>query len=106
MQLYISAPTENLNKPSEELKAFAKTGLLKPGQSETIHFTLSPSDLASFDTKRTSWVADAGKYTVKIGASSADFKLTADFNLANEIIVEKDHDVLAPLVDISELNGK
>ena len=73
VQLYISAPTENLNKPSVELKAFAKTGLLKPGQSETIHFTLSPSDLASFDTNRSSWVADAGKYTVKIGASSARY---------------------------------
>ena len=95
-----------LNKPNEELKAFAKTGLLKPGQSETLSFTIHPSDLASFDTKRSSWVADAGKYTIKAGASSIDIKQTGGFNLSNEIVVEKCHNVLAPQVTINELTGK
>jgi beta-glucosidase len=106
VQLYISAPSGKLNKPSEELKAFAKTGLLKPGQSESISFTINANDLASFDTKRTSWIADAGKYFIKIGASSSDIKQTANFNLSKEIIVEKDHNVLAPQVEIDELKGK
>ncbi len=105
-QLYISAPSGKLNKPSEELKAFAKTALLKPGQSETIHINLSASDLASFDTKRASWVADAGKYSIKISASSADVKQSADFNVPKEIVVEKDHNVLSPQVSITELTGK
>ena len=85
MQLYISAPHRKLNKPSEELKGFAKTNLLKPGESQTISFTITAGDLASFYTKAHSWIADAGKYTVKIGASSADIKQTADFNLPKEI---------------------
>ncbi|MEO8416492.1 MAG: glycoside hydrolase family 3 C-terminal domain-containing protein, partial [Ginsengibacter sp.] len=67
VQLYISAPAGNMNKPTEELKGFAKTGLLGPGKSETITFTIYPSDLASFDTGASSWIADAGKYTIKIG---------------------------------------
>jgi beta-glucosidase len=106
VQLYISAPLGKMNKPSEELKGFAKTGLLKPGQSETIHFNINSADLASFDTQRTSWVAAAGKYTVKIGASSIDIKQSANFNLSKEIIVEKDHKVLAPQVEIKEFTGK
>lgn len=106
VQLYISAPTTQLNKPSEELKGFAKTGLLKPGESETIKFTINPEDLASFNTERTSWIADAGKYTVKIGASSNDIKQSTNFNLSKEIVVEKDHKVLAPQVDIKEFDGK
>ena len=106
VQLYISAPTTQLNKPSEELKGFAKTRLLKPGESETIKFTIHPEDLASFDTKQTSWIADAGKYTIKIGASSMNIKRSANFNLPKEIIVEKDHKVLVPQVDIKELDGK
>jgi beta-glucosidase len=106
VQLYISAPSGKLNKPNEELKAFAKTGLLSPGQSETLRFTIHPSDLASFDTKRSSWVADAGKYIIKAGASSVDIKQTGSFNLSHEIVVEKCHNVLAPQVTINELMGK
>jgi beta-glucosidase len=106
VQLYLSAPTNKLDKPSEELKGFAKTGLLQPGKSETITFTLSSSDLASFDTNSSSWVADAGNYTVKIGASSSNIKSTASFNLAKDIVVEKDHKALAPQANINELKGK
>ena len=95
-----------MDKPNEELKSFAKTNLLQPGKSQTISFTLTASDLASFDTKLTAWVADAGKYTVKIGASSNDIKQTANFNLPKSIVVEKDHKVLVPQVDINELKGK
>lgn len=105
-QLYISAPSGNLNKPAEELKNFAKTGLLKPGQSMTVQFNIKASDLASFDTKRASWIADAGKYIVKIGASSENIKLSADFTVPKEIVVEKDHNVLAPQVEINEFTGK
>jgi len=105
-QLYLSAPSQNLDKPNEELKSFAKTNLIQPGKSQTISFTLTASDLASFDTKLTAWVADAGKYIVKIGASSNDIKQTANFNLPKSIVVEKDHKVLVPQVDINELKGK
>jgi beta-glucosidase len=106
VQLYISAPAIKRDKPNEELKAFAKTGLLKPGQSETLSFTIRPSDLASFDTERSSWIADAGKYIIKAGASSVEIKQTGGFNLSNEIVVEKCNKVLAPQVTIHELTGK
>ncbi|HXR85138.1 MAG TPA: glycoside hydrolase family 3 C-terminal domain-containing protein [Hanamia sp.] len=102
VQLYLSAPANELKKPSEELKGFAKTRLLNPGETETIRFTIEPKDLASFDTKSASWIAEAGNYTVKIGASSTDIKLSADFQLKKDLVVEKDHNVLAPKVDIPE----
>src|SRR5690606_11883084 len=70
VQLYLSAPAKTMDKPEKELKGFAKTGLLQPGQSETITFTLDARALSSFDTGKTAWVAEAGKYTVKVGASS------------------------------------
>jgi len=103
VQLYISAPAKTLDKPLEELKGFAKTKLLQPGESETISFTVNTEDLASFDTKRESWVAEAGSYTVKIGASSQNIKQISTFNLAKEIIVEKDHKVLVPQREVNEM---
>ena len=106
VQLYVSAPQGKLDKPSEELKGFAKTGLLQPGKSETITFTLNPDDLASFDTNTSSWIAEAGKYNVSIGASSLDIKSTASFNLSKELVVEKVHKVLTPQTAIDELKRK
>jgi beta-glucosidase len=106
VQLYLSAPSKELQKPSEELKGFAKTNLLKPGQTVTLRFTIEPKDLASFDTKSASWVAEAGSYTVKIGASSADIKQSGNFNLKKDLIVEKDHNELTPKVEIPELKNE
>jgi len=103
VQIYVSAPKTNIDKPSEELKAFAKTKLLKPGETQTLKFTLTANDLASFYTNKESWIADAGKYTLKAGASSTDIRLTADFNVPNEIVVEKVNKVLSPQVSINEL---
>ena len=103
IQLYIQAPGKTMDKPSEELKAFAKTELLAPGKSQTITFNINASDLASFDTGRTSWIAEPGAYTLKIGASSEDIKKTGSFTLSKEIIVEKDHKVLVPQVELQEM---
>jgi beta-glucosidase len=106
VQLYVSAPQGKLDKPAEELKGFAKTGLLQPGQSETLTFTLNPEDLASFDTNTSSWIAETGKYNVSIGASSLDIRSSASFNLSKELVVEKVHKVLTPQVNIDETKNK
>ncbi len=77
--------------------------MLQPGKSQTISFTINPADLASYETDISSWVAEAGKYTVNIGASSSDIKQRASFNLSKELIVEKDQKAMAPQVNINEL---
>jgi beta-glucosidase len=106
VQLYVSAPSSKLDKPSEELKAFSKTNLLKPGQSEEINLTVNIKDLASFDTDASSWINDAGVYTVKVGSSSTNIKNTGTFNLPKEMIVEKCAQVMKPQVPINELKKK
>ncbi len=105
VEIYVSAPANNIDKPSEELKAFAKTKLLKPGETQTVKFTLTAADLASFYTDKEAWIADAGKYTLKAGASSTDIRLKASFNLPNEITVEKVNKALTPKANINELKA-
>ncbi|AYD46248.1 glycoside hydrolase family 3 C-terminal domain-containing protein [Arachidicoccus soli] len=98
VQLYISAPKgeEGLEKPEEELKAFAKTNLLKPGESQTIQFSITPNELASFVESHNAWIADKGVYTLRIGASSVDIRQQASFAVPSEIIVEKTHAIHYP----------
>jgi beta-glucosidase len=103
VEIYVSAPSGNIDKPAQELRAFAKTKLLKPGEKQTLKFTFTAADLASFYTDKESWIADAGNYEVRAGASSADIRLKATFNLPNEIVVEKVNKALAPKAGISEL---
>ena len=57
VELYISAPDNKAqNKPAKELKAYAKTKSLKPGESETITLSVTAPELASFDGTRTRFV--------------------------------------------------
>jgi beta-glucosidase len=103
VELYLSAPASKINKPEEELKGFAKTRLLNPGESQSLQLVLDASSLASFDTSLTRWVAEAGTYQVKIGASVEDIRLKKDFTLGNEIQLQKLNKVLVPQVEIKEM---
>jgi len=106
VQLYLSAPAQNIDKPESELKAFAKTALLAPGQSQFLVFTLHAADLASFYTDKSEWIADAGEYKIKVGTSSTDIAKTVSFKLASPIVTEKVHTALTPQVTINELKNK
>lgn len=87
VQVYLAAPQAGLEKPNEELRAFAKTRLLQPGESQTLTFRLGVRDLSSFDAARSAWVAAAGEYRLKIGASSRDIRARANFHKTSESLV-------------------
>jgi len=83
VQLYVTAPANTtLGKPQKELKAFAKTKELKPGESETVSLVISDNNLASFDESKSAWVTDAGKYKLLVGASSRDIKSSLDLDIS------------------------
>ena len=103
VQVYLSAPAKSMDKPALELKAFAKTELLSPKQSQTLSFTLTPESLASFDTARSAWVVEAGTYTLKVGNSAENILQTATFTVPKEIVVQKVADVLKPNKAFDEL---
>ena len=103
VQLYLHAPQKNLDKPVIELKGFAKTRLLQPGESQTLTFELDKRSLSSFDSGASAWVADAGTYTVKVGASSKDIRQTGDFEVNRDMTVKKVSRSLVPEIEIDEL---
>ncbi|HQB03509.1 MAG TPA: glycoside hydrolase family 3 C-terminal domain-containing protein [Candidatus Hydrogenedentes bacterium] len=104
VQLYLTAPMDKLEKPEQELKGFAKTQLLKPGESETLQFVLDGRALASYWSGISAWVADAGVYVVSVGASSRDIRQTKTFQVPDGLVVEKTHDILFPDYLLNELS--
>jgi len=102
VQLYVSAPAAGLDKPVRELKAYAKTRELKPGESQVVTMKVDAYGLASFNEASSAWEAAAGDYTVAFGASSRDLRATVPFTLA-EAGSWPVHDVLAPQQPIRKL---
>ena len=103
-EVYVTAPKGKVEKPAQELKAFAKTRVLQPGESQTLTMTIDKIQLASFVTAQSAWVADAGTYTFKVGASSRDIKDTATLNLKG--LKKKVSNALAPKVKLNLLTQK
>lgn len=92
VQLYVKAPKGKLDKPVHELKAFAKTGLLQPGASQTLTMSVNPADLASYDEDEVAWVTDGGVYKFVVAASSRDPR--GEVSVDIDPLVRKTHDVL------------
>ena len=102
VELYVSAPDPKAaNKPAKELKAFAKTKNLKPGESETLTLTVKTADLASFDESASAWVVAEGEYQFLVAASAADIKATLTASVKAQ--QTKVHDVLKPQTKINLL---
>ena len=81
VELYVTAPEAGLAKPACELKAFAKTRELKPGESQTLKMVVDNYGIASFNDANSAWEAPAGTYKVCFGASVEDIRATADYKL-------------------------
>ena len=99
VQLYVSAPGGGLEKPANELKAFAKTRELQPGESQTLTMTVSAYALASYNEATQAWETAAGRYTVKFGASVEDIRATAPFTQAKPQSFPG-HDVCKPDMEL------
>jgi beta-glucosidase len=103
VQLYVSAPKSTLDKPLRELKAFAKTRLLKPGESQTLTFPVTTYDLASFNEQASAWQTDKGVYNLQFGASVDDIRATATFN-NKKAGSQPVNDVLKPNRELKEIH--
>ena len=76
VELFVAAPNaKKANKPEKELRNYAKTRLLQPGETETVTMTVATEDLASFNEKASSWKTDAGVYTFMVCSSANDVEV-------------------------------
>lgn len=94
VQLYVSAPQGKLGKPAKELKAFAKTRLLQPGETQVIKLTVPRYALASYDDlgkiQKSAYILEKGEYFLYLGGNVRDAKKMAFVAaLSDDQIVEQ-----------------
>jgi beta-glucosidase len=84
-QLYLGAPAV-AGEPPRQLKGFQKV-TLHPGQSTTVHFSLSGHDLSYWSDTANGWVVPDGQFSVYVGDSSgpADLPLQGAFTVMRSL---------------------
>ena len=89
VQVYFSAPQDRIDKPYQELVAFAKTRNLEPGESQLLTIEFDASRFASYDDSLCARVIDQGDYLIRVGTSSRETKIAAIITIPEQIVTEK-----------------
>jgi beta-glucosidase len=76
VQLYVNDPESSVSRPPRELKGFAKTATLAPGEGQTVTFRLRSRDLSYWSVRQHRWVLEGGTFRLSVGASSRDLRLS------------------------------
>ena len=82
VQLYVRAPKGKLDKPERELKGFAKTPEIAPGESCEVTIHVPAGSLASYDEQTGNWVIEPGKYVFMASKNASDCSLKKSVNVA------------------------
>lgn len=86
VQLYVADEVSSVPRPVRELKKFAKI-FLKPGESKEVKFSLSFRDFAFWSTKLNKWYVETGSFSIEVGASSEDIKLTQKVHVESTTVI-------------------
>lgn len=86
VQVYVAAPGKDMDKPARELKGFAKTRELQPGESQTVSVSIPYESLASFNEKEGCWQVEEGTYQALVARNAADSKpMAVSINQAGRV---------------------
>ncbi len=106
VQVYISAPEGALEKPYQELKAYKKTALLAPGESETAEITFALKDMASYSEEKAAWILEPGEYLIRVGNSSRNTHVVAVLIVEEEKRTEQLKNLFNGDKELNEISGK
>ncbi|WP_347159871.1 glycoside hydrolase family 3 N-terminal domain-containing protein [Pontibacter chitinilyticus] len=82
-QLYLRDKVSSVVTPLKQLKKFRRVHL-KAGEQQEITFNLDADDLKLLNANM-QWVVEPGTFTVRVGASSDDIRLTAEFEVQKSV---------------------
>lgn len=79
-QVYVGDVESSLVRPEKELKGFEKV-FLNPGESKTVSITLDSKAFRFYDPYIHDFVVESGTFTVQVGASCNDIRLSTTLDL-------------------------
>jgi beta-glucosidase len=85
VQFYTSDAVASVTRPVKELRGFLRIHLL-PGEKQHVEFRL-PTELLAFYDKHMNLVVEPGYFTVMIGSSSDDIRLSGGFEVTGDTCV-------------------
>lgn len=106
IQVYYSAPEGVLEKPYQELAAFAKTRLLQPGEKQVLKIGFLLRQMASYSEKRASWILESGCYFIRVGNSSRNTKIVAGIKLEQSVVIEENKNLAVPDCKLEEMSKR
>lgn len=80
VQLYIAPTARAADQPDKELKAFAKTRTLAPGEGETLHFTFPFRYLARYDDTGIPIPISSEGYSIYVKGTAETYKTVVKFD--------------------------
>jgi beta-glucosidase len=80
VQLYVHDNEASVQRPQKELKAFQKV-FLAPGETKAIELKLAADAFQFYDATKKQWILEHGKFTVNVGSSSKDIRLSSEITL-------------------------
>ena len=89
VQVYGSCPQEGIPKEYKRLLGYAKTGLLKSGETEVVSVAFPVKALASFEEGKSAWVLEKGMYALRAGNCSDSLSLIGGLEVKEEAVIEK-----------------
>ncbi len=81
VQIYAEKENSSIDRPVQELRAFAKTQLLQPEAVDSISIQIPVKELRYWNEQTNSWALEKGSYHIKAGASSRDIKQRKEVEL-------------------------
>lgn len=85
VQLYVkSNEASAVFKSESELRAFAKV-YLKAGEEKAVSLSFALSELSFWNVKENAWTLENGEYTIEVGTSSEDVRLTAPLTVTEGV---------------------
>ena len=104
LQLYVGAPDGKMEKPRRVLVDFAKTGELRPGETEALTLSADARAFASYDEAGSSYVLEAGEYSLWLGESLDKAEQIASFQIAETKTLKTVTPVARPVEDFHRLS--
>lgn len=105
VQVYYSAPSGELEKPYQELAAFAKTKLLAPGETEVVTVSFMTKEMASYRENDSAWVLEKGTYWIRVGNHSRNTRIESGIHLDESVKTVQLKNLLRDKVDIEHIRS-